>query len=139
MREFPNPKALQDYVKIHDLVYQWEGTPSFNERFLQLSPDQCEVVTVTTTRGPTRALLFRKALLRAEWEAEAPARERVGMKRERATAARAANEAPKLSGPLNPGMASCSGRVEAAVHQMLNATSITIPMPITSAASATGS
>ena len=52
MREFPNPKALQDYVKIHDLVYQWEGTPSFNERFLQLSPDQCEVVTVTTTRGP---------------------------------------------------------------------------------------
>ena len=99
MREFPNPKALQDYVKIHDLVYLREGTPFFNKRFLQLSPDQCEVVTVTTTRGPTRALLFRKALLRAEWEAEAPARERVGMKRERATAARAANEAPKLSGP----------------------------------------
>ena len=83
MREFPNPKALQDYVKIHDLVYLREGTPFFNKRFLQLSPDQCEVVTVTTTRGPTRALLFRKALLRAEWEAEAPPREGVGVKHQR--------------------------------------------------------
>jgi hypothetical protein len=83
MREFPNPKALQDYIKIHELVYVWEGTPSFNKRFLQLSPDQCEVVTVTSTRGPTRALLFRKALLRAEWKTEAPPRERLAMKRQR--------------------------------------------------------
>jgi hypothetical protein len=83
MREFANQKALQDYVKIHDLVYLWEGTRSFNVRFLQLSPDQSEVVTVTTRRGPTRALLFRKALLRAEWESEAPPREGLAMKRQR--------------------------------------------------------
>jgi hypothetical protein len=40
-------------------------------RFAQLSPEQCEVVNVKTRRGWTRALLFRKALLRVEWEAQA--------------------------------------------------------------------
>jgi len=83
MREFPNQKGLQGYVKAHDLVYLWEGTRQFKMRFLQLSPDQCEVVTVMTGRGPTRALLFRKAVLRAEWKAEAPPSEGPAMKRQR--------------------------------------------------------
>jgi len=49
MREFADQKALQNYVKLHDLVYLWEGT----RRFAQLSPKQCEVVDVTTKRGAT--------------------------------------------------------------------------------------
>jgi hypothetical protein len=48
-----------------------------------LSPGQCEVVDVRTKRGVTRALLFPKALLRAEWKAAAPSREALAMKRQR--------------------------------------------------------
>jgi hypothetical protein len=83
MREFADQKALQDHVKLHDLVYLWEGTRPFAMRFAQLSPEQCEVVNVKTRRGSMRALLFRKALLRAEWEAEAPPRKTFAMKRKR--------------------------------------------------------
>jgi hypothetical protein len=83
MREFADHKALQDYVKLHDLVYLWEGTRSFAMRFAQLAPEQCEVVDVRTKRGLTRALLFRKALLRDEWKADAPPREALAMKRQR--------------------------------------------------------
>jgi hypothetical protein len=63
--------------------YLWEGTRPFAMRFAQLSPEQCEVVDVRTKRGVTRALLFRKALLRAEWKAEALPREALAMKRQR--------------------------------------------------------
>jgi hypothetical protein len=87
MREFADQKALQDYVKLHDLVYLWKGTRLFAMRCAQLSPEQCEVVEVRTKRGVTRALLFPKALLRAEWKAAAPPRE------EAPTTARAAKEA----------------------------------------------
>ena len=83
MREFADQKALQNYVKLHDLVYLWEGTRPFAMRFAQLPPEQREVVDVRTKRGVTRALLFRKALLRAEWEADAPPREALAMKRQR--------------------------------------------------------
>jgi hypothetical protein len=71
MREFPNPKALQDYVKLHKLTYLWEGTGLFARRLAQLSPEQCEVASVATRRGTARALLFPRAILLAEWEAEA--------------------------------------------------------------------
>jgi hypothetical protein len=83
MREFVDQKALQNYVKLHDLVYLWEGTRPFAMRYAQLSPEQCEVVNVRTKRGVTRALLFPKALLRAEWKADAPTREQLAMKRQR--------------------------------------------------------
>jgi hypothetical protein len=83
MREFADQKALQEYVKLHDLVYLWDGTGPFALRYTQLSPEQCEVVDVRTKRGVTRALLFRKALLRAEWKAAAPPREALAMKRQR--------------------------------------------------------
>src|SRR5271165_5121144 len=53
MREFADQKALQNYVKLHDLVYLWEGTRPFAMRFAQLSPKQCEVVDVRTKRGAT--------------------------------------------------------------------------------------
>src|SRR5271166_2640225 len=83
MREFADQKALQNYVKLHDLVYLWEGTRPFAMRYAQLSPEQCEVVEVRTKRGVTRALLFRKAILRAEWKADAPTREALAIKRQR--------------------------------------------------------
>jgi hypothetical protein len=83
MREFANQKALQDHVKLHDLVYLWEGTRPFVMRFAELSPEQCEVVNVRSKRGVTRALLFPKELLRAEWKAAAPPREALAMKRQR--------------------------------------------------------
>ena len=83
MRDFADEKALQNYVKLHDLVYLCEGTRPFAMRFAQLSPGQCEVVSVKTRRGWRRALLFRKVLLRAEWEAETPPREAPTMKRQR--------------------------------------------------------
>jgi hypothetical protein len=37
-----------------------------------LSPKQYEIVEVRTSRGMNRALLFWKAILLAEWEANAP-------------------------------------------------------------------
>jgi hypothetical protein len=50
----------------------------------QLSPDQYEIVDVSTSRGVLRpALLIPKAVLKALWEAEAPFREALGIKRER--------------------------------------------------------
>jgi hypothetical protein len=51
-----------------------------------------ELVEVRTRRGVTRALLFPKALLRAEFEAEAPMREALAIKRERLRVRRAAKD-----------------------------------------------
>jgi hypothetical protein len=93
MREFANQKALQDYVELHDLVYLWEGGRSFALRFAQLPREQCELVDVKTQRGVTRALLFSKAILRAEFEANRPFREALAIKRERLLAKRAAKRA----------------------------------------------
>jgi hypothetical protein len=43
-----------------------------------------EMVEVRTSRGVTRAaMLFRKAILEAEWAADAPLREAMAIKRER--------------------------------------------------------
>jgi hypothetical protein len=39
MREFADQKALQDYVKAHDLVYLWEGTRPFRVRNLRVGAD----------------------------------------------------------------------------------------------------
>jgi hypothetical protein len=83
MREFANQKALQEYVESNDLVYLWEGGQAFASRFLQLSPKQCELVDVKTKRGVRRALLFSKAVLRAEFEANRSFRESLAVKRKR--------------------------------------------------------
>jgi hypothetical protein len=92
MREFANQKALQNYVELHDLVYLWEGGRAFARRFAQLPPKQCELVDVKTKRGVRRALLFSKAILLAEFEAN-PFREALAIKRERLQAKRAAKKA----------------------------------------------
>jgi hypothetical protein len=100
MREFANQKALQDHVKLHDLVYLWEGTRPFVMRFAELSPEQCEVVNVRSKRGVTRALLFPKELLRAEWKAAAPPREALAMKRQRLRGRPAVSRLPMAGCPM---------------------------------------
>ena len=89
MREFANQKALQDYVELHDLVYLWEDGRAFTSRYERLSPQQREIVAVRTKRGVTKALLFAKAILRAEFEGH----EALAIKRKRLQAKRAAKKA----------------------------------------------
>jgi hypothetical protein len=62
-------------------------------RLAQLAqPGTYELVEVWTKRGVTKALLFPKAILRAEFEANRPFRESLAIKRERLAAKRAAKE-----------------------------------------------
>jgi hypothetical protein len=63
--------------------YAWQGSSSFAKRQRQLSPEQYEIVDVRTSRGMNRAMLFSQAILLAEWEADAPFREAMAVKRER--------------------------------------------------------
>jgi hypothetical protein len=92
---FENQKALQDYADAHDLAYIWEGMNAFSKRWrlAQLAqPGTYELVEVLTRRGVTRALLFPKAILQAEFEANAPLREAMRIKRERLRAKRATKQ-----------------------------------------------
>jgi hypothetical protein len=94
-RRFGNQKALQDYAEANDLTYVWEGMKAFPKRWrlAQLAqPGIYELVDVRTTRGVTRALLFPKAILRAEFEAAAPMRDAMRIKRERLRARRASRQ-----------------------------------------------
>jgi hypothetical protein len=96
--EFANQKALRDYADAHDLAYVWEGMNAFAKRWhlAQLAqPGTYELVEVRTRRGMTRALLFPNAMLRAEFEADAPMREALAIKRERLQAKRAAKQRSK--------------------------------------------
>jgi len=75
--QFENQTAIQKYADAHDLEYVWEGMKAFAKRWrlAQLAqPGTYELVEVRTKRGVTRALLFPKAILRAEFEAAAPMR-----------------------------------------------------------------
>ena len=76
--KFENQKALQDYAEAHDLEYVWEGMNAFAKRWRLArlaQPGTYELVEVQTKRGINRALLFPKAILRAEFKADAPMRE----------------------------------------------------------------
>ena len=106
VRELANKKALIDYAEQNELVYVWAFSireqlvsPAFTKRQQLLSPDQYEIVDVRTLRGVRRALLFSKAILLAEWEANAPPREVMAVKRERWRARRAAIERAKQKDP----------------------------------------
>ena len=57
--------------------------PAFINRQRRLSRDQYEIVDVHTSRGVRRAMLFPKAILQAEFEANAPLLEALAIKRER--------------------------------------------------------
>jgi hypothetical protein len=80
---FSDQAALHDYAERHGLQYLWEGMNAFAKRERTLSPDQFQICAVRTKRGTTRALLFSKAILRAEFEADAPMREALAIKRAR--------------------------------------------------------
>ena len=74
-------------------MYLWEGTHTFAKRQRTFLPDQYELVEVRTSRGVMRAaMLFPKAILEAEWAADAPFRETMAIKRERLRAAREARK-----------------------------------------------
>ena len=97
-RKFANQKALIDYAEQNGLVYVWGWierqrviSPAFTKRKRLLSPDQYEIVDVRTSRGVRRAMLFPKAILQAEFEAN---REVLASKRERWRAKRAAKQLP---------------------------------------------
>jgi hypothetical protein len=92
-RQFANQKALIAYVEQNGLVHFWEGTHTFAKRQRTFLPDQYELVEVRTSRGVMRAaMLFPKAILEAEWAADAPFHEAMAIKRERLRAKRAAKQ-----------------------------------------------
>ena len=95
-RKFANQKALIDYAEQNGLVYVWGWierqrviSPAFTKRKRLLSPDQYEIVDVRTSRGVRTAMLFPKAILQAEFAADAPLREVLAIQRERWRAKRA--------------------------------------------------
>jgi hypothetical protein len=93
--EFENQDALYEYADAHDLAYTWEGMHAFAKRWrlAQLSrPGEYHLVEVRTKRGTTRALLFPKAILRAEFEANASLRKALEIKRERLRAKKTAKQ-----------------------------------------------
>ena len=66
--------------------------PAFTKRQQLLSTDQYEIVDVRTRRGVRRAMLFPKAILQAEFAANAPLRERMAIKRKQLRAKRPAKQ-----------------------------------------------
>ena len=92
-RKFANQKELIEYAQRNGLVYAWERSPAFAKRQRLLSPKQYEIVEVRTSRGMNRAMLFSEAILLAEWEANAPLREAMAIKRERWRVKRAEEKA----------------------------------------------
>jgi hypothetical protein len=82
-REFTSRKAIRNHAELTGYVYLWEGTHAFTTRRLLLSPDQYEIVDVRTDHGMRRAMLFPKEILKAEWDAAAPLRDALIIRRER--------------------------------------------------------
>ena len=96
-REFANQKALVAYAEQNDLAYEYEYTPAFAKWQRLLSPEQYEIVEARTSRGVSRVMLFSKAIIQAEWEANAPLRESMAIKRERLRVLRAKRAAKQRS------------------------------------------
>jgi hypothetical protein len=116
MREFASQKALISYAERKGLISLWEGTPAFARRQRLLSRDQYELAEVRTSRRGVRpAMLFPKAILEAEWPADAPFREAMAIKRERLRAKRAAKPAFNLEAALD-GAHGCIFRSQIGLH-----------------------
>jgi hypothetical protein len=87
-RQFANQKALVEYAARKGLVYVLGRTRIFKHQRL-LSREQYEIVEVRTSRHGLRpVMLFAKAILEAEWVADAPFREEMAIKREQLRALR---------------------------------------------------
>jgi hypothetical protein len=63
---FSNHAGLHDYAERHGLDYVWEATAAFEKRRRTLSPEQFQIIAVHTRKGMTKALLFSKAISKAE-------------------------------------------------------------------------
>src|SRR6202023_1502910 len=98
-----NQKALIAYAEGNGLAYEYEYTPAFAKWQRLLSPEQYEIVEARTSRGVSRVMLFSKAIIQAEWEANAPLREAMATKRERWRAKRAAIERAAKQRPSKRG------------------------------------
>jgi len=142
-RQFASQKALLDYAEQNGLVYMWAYTqrervlsPAFIAREHLLSPDQYELVDVRTRSGVRRALLFPKAILQAEFEANREAlflrkiEIKVHPKRPRRQSTRLTNLsshrvgvcAPKYQHAKSACIAhgGCEGRTDCTPHRCLN-------------------
>ena len=97
--EFANQKALAAYAERNDLAYEYEYTPAFAKWQRLLSPEQYEIAEVRTSRGVSRAMLFSKAIIQAERDANAALRESMVIKRERLRALREKRAAERLPKP----------------------------------------
>jgi hypothetical protein len=96
-REFANQTALVAYAEQNVLAYEYEYTPAFAKWQRLLSPEQYEIVEARTSRGVSRVMLFSKAIVQAERDANAPLREAMAIKRQQLRALRAKRAAKQCS------------------------------------------
>jgi hypothetical protein len=61
------------------------------------TPEQYEIAEVRASRGVSRVMLFSKSIIQAEWEANAPLREAMAIKRERWRVLRAKRAAERAT------------------------------------------
>jgi len=80
---FKDHVAVHEYAQAHGLEYVWEYTPAFEKRKAGLAPEQFEIREVRTRKGITKVLLFSMEIIRAEWLADKPRRDRLAGKRKR--------------------------------------------------------
>jgi hypothetical protein len=80
-REFASERALKKHAELNGDFYAWESSATYAKWQSLLSRDQYEIVEVPTSQGVRRAMLFPKAILKAEWELDGPLREALGLKR----------------------------------------------------------
>ena len=74
---------LYEYAKRNGLEIAWAYSPAFQKRLRTLSPDQFEIREVRTRKGMTKVLLFSQEIIKAEWLADKPRRDRLAAKRKR--------------------------------------------------------
>jgi hypothetical protein len=91
-------RSLIAYAEGNGLAYEYEYTPAFAKWQRLLSPEQYEIAEVRTSRGVSRAMLFSKAIIQAERDANAALRESMVIKRERLRAPRCLSGYPSRGG-----------------------------------------
>jgi hypothetical protein len=80
---FKDNIELYDYAKRNGLEIAWAYSLAFEKRRRMLSPDQFEIRDVHTHKGITKVLLFSQEIIKAEWLADQPRRDRLAAKRKR--------------------------------------------------------
>ena len=79
-REFANEQALRKHANVNGDFYALEGSATFAKWRRLLSQDQYEIVDLRTSQGVRRAILFPKAILRAQASLDAPLRKVLAVK-----------------------------------------------------------